>query len=189
MEQQTHYFFAVKIPEQSKILMKEAMESLNTKLPFKKWIHHEDLHITLAFLGFAPQDKLMSAINNVTGSLKGLKQLKLEFNELGIFGSSHSPRIFWVDTKASKELVLVRNKVFSSCLDAGFQLETRPFRPHITLARKWTGEEPFHNGMLDIWKKFHPERMHFEANEVVLYQTHLDKTPKYEEKQVFHLEH
>jgi RNA 2',3'-cyclic 3'-phosphodiesterase len=189
MEQQTHFFFAVKIPEQTKIWMKEVMETLKPILPFKRWVHHEDLHITLAFLGFAPSDKLMKAITNVEDSLNGVKSLILEFNGLGIFGSLQSPRIFWADTKESQVLQLVRNKVFTACSDAGFQLETRPFRPHITLARKWAGEEPFHKGMLEIWENLKPKSMVFETNEVVLYQTHLHKTPKYEIKEVFLLNH
>lgn len=186
--QQTHFFFAVKIPEQTKLMMKDLLESLKEKFPFKRWVHHEDLHITLAFLGFAPSDKLINAIKNVNDAVGGVKPLKLEFKGLGIFGSPNSPRIFWTDTKESKELVMVRNKVYKACLDAGFQLETRPFRPHITIARNWVGQEPFQKELLDSWKTFKYEQTVFETNEIVLYQTHLQKTPKYEEKRVFLLD-
>ncbi len=58
MEQQTHYFFAVKLPEETKLILKSHIEKLKGILPFGRWVHHEDLHITLAFLGHAPVEKI-----------------------------------------------------------------------------------------------------------------------------------
>jgi RNA 2',3'-cyclic 3'-phosphodiesterase len=188
MYKQTHFFFAIKIPLETKLIMKRNSERLKEILPFSRWVHHEDLHITLAFLGNAPSEKLASAREKVHEALRGSKGFILEINKLGIFGKLDSPRIFWGDTKESNELQVVRKKVFTACLDAGFQLETRPFKPHITLARKWAGDKPFQKNLLDVWNDLQPEPLLFKVNEVVLYQTHLDKTPKYEEITIYKLE-
>jgi RNA 2',3'-cyclic 3'-phosphodiesterase len=188
MNKQTHFFFAIKIPLETKLIMKKNTEKLKEILPFSRWVHHEDLHITLAFLGNAPTEKLTSAMENVRATLSGSEGFMLEINKLGIFGKLDSPRIFWADTKESNELQVVRKKVFTACLDAGFQLETRPFKPHITLARKWIGDKPFQQNLLNVWAELQPEPLLFNVNEVVLYQTHLDKTPKYEEKTIYKLE-
>jgi RNA 2',3'-cyclic 3'-phosphodiesterase len=187
MEQQTHYFFAVKIPEETKLIVKSHMDRLKGTLPFKRWVHHEDLHITLAFLGHAPVEKLSIAKDNVQKGLLDTHALELKINQLGIFGNNASPRIFWADTLESPELDDVRNMVFNACKEAGFQLDTRPFRPHITLARKWAGENAFEMQLLDIWKELQPEPLSFIASEVVLYQTQFEKTPKYEAKTRFPL--
>ncbi|MEH7492294.1 RNA 2',3'-cyclic phosphodiesterase [Neobacillus niacini] len=188
MNKQTHFFFAIKIPLETKLIMKKSTEKLIETLPFSRWVHHEDLHITLAFLGNAPSEKLTSAMENVQATLSGSEGFMLEISKLGIFGKLDSPRIFWADTKESNELQVVRKKVFTACLDAGFQLETRPFKPHITLARKWIGDKPFQQNLLNVWAELQPEPLLFNVNEVVLYQTHLDKTPKYEEKTIYKLE-
>lgn len=188
MNKQTHFFFAIKIPLETKLIMKKSTEKLIETLPFSRWVHHEDLHITLAFLGNAPSEKLTSAMENVQATLSGSEGFMLEINKLGIFGKLDSPRIFWADTKESNELQVVRKKVFTACVDAGFQLETRPFKPHITLARKWIGDKPFQQNLLNVWAELQPEPLLFNVNEVVLYQTHLDKTPKYEEKTIYNLE-
>ena len=188
MNKQTHFFFAIKIPLETKLVMRKNTEKLKENLPFSRWVHHEDLHITLAFLGNAPSEKLTSAMENVQATLSGSEGFMLEINKLGIFGKLDSPRIFWADTKESNELQVVRKKVFTACLDAGFQLETRPFKPHITLARKWTGDKPFQQNLLNVWAELQPEPLLFNVNEVVLYQTHLDKTPKYEEKTIYKFE-
>lgn len=188
MNKQTHFFFAVKIPQETKLIMKENSERLKEILPFSRWVHHDDLHITLAFLGNAPSEKLTSAMEKVQGTLSGSKGFILEINKLGIFGKLDSPRIFWADTKESNELQAVRKNVFTACENAGFQLETRPFKSHITLARKWAGDKPFQKNLLNVWDELQSEPLLFKVNEVVLYQTHLDKTPKYEEKTIYKLE-
>jgi 2'-5' RNA ligase len=187
MEPQTHFFFAVRLPEAPKIIMKEHCERMKNLLPFGRWVHFEDLHITLAFLGFSPLEKLEDAKERVKEALFDSNSFPLQINQLGIFGDRKSPRILWADTLESKELQSVRNKVYSACGEAGFQLETRPFRPHITIARKWVGDEPFQEDLLHIWEELQTEPLAFEAKDIVLYQTHLQNTPKYEAKAVFPL--
>jgi RNA 2',3'-cyclic 3'-phosphodiesterase len=177
---QTHFFFALRIPEETKLIMKKYGEKLKESIPFSLWVHHEDLHITLAFLGDAPSEKLLLAEKNVKVALGNSNTFNLQINQLGIFGRKESPRIFFADTSESRELQDLRKKVFMACEEAGFQLETRPFRPHITIARKWKGEGEFQMEFLEIWKELQPEPLMFDAAEVVLYQTNLHKTPKYE---------
>ncbi|MDR7000510.1 RNA 2',3'-cyclic phosphodiesterase [Neobacillus niacini] len=187
MTHQTHFFYAVPLPKEIKLIMKDHCEKLKLSLPFNRWVHHEDLHITLAFLGFASLEQLEKSKEYVRNELRGIHSFSLKINQLGIFGRKESPRIFWGDTIKSDELQSARKKVFTACEDAGFQLETRPFRPHITLARKWSGEEPFQNEMLDVWHELQQNPLAFLASEVVLFQTHLQKTPKYEVKEIFPL--
>jgi 2'-5' RNA ligase len=187
MEHQKHYFFAVRIPEETKVMMKNHIESLKLNIAFNRWVHHEDLHITLAFLGFAPSETLAKAEESVIEAIRGLKPFQLEINRLGIFGKEDSPRVFWADVMESNELQVLKGKVFMACEQAGFELETRPFRPHITLARKWVGNEPFHKEILNVWAGLQPAPLTFVASDVVLYQTHPQKTPKYEASAVFPL--
>jgi RNA 2',3'-cyclic 3'-phosphodiesterase len=187
MERHSHFFFAVRLPEHTKLIMKDHMEEIKERVPFSRWVHYMDLHITLAFLGSAPPDKLAEATKNVKEALIDEPALTLNINKLGFFGSVDSPRVFWADTDETHELKTIRQKVFSACEKAGFQLETRPFRPHITLARKWSGAHPFDKDMLDLWNELQPNPLLFLAGDVVLYQTHLNKTPKYEAINIFPL--
>ncbi|MEH7500659.1 RNA 2',3'-cyclic phosphodiesterase [Neobacillus drentensis] len=187
MEHRSHFFFAVRITEQTKLIMQEHIEKIKESIPFSRWVHYQDLHITLAFLGSAPPDKLAQAENNVKAALIDEKSFTLKIKNLGFFGSVESPRVFWADTEESNDLQTIRKKVFSACEKAGFQLETRPFRPHITLARKWSGVHPFRKEMLDLWEEFQPEPLSFNVDEVVLFQTHLNKTPKYEAIKIYPL--
>ncbi len=188
MEQQPHYFFAVRIPDETKYIMKDHIGKLKEIIPFSRWVYHKDLHITLAFLGGAAPEKLVLAEKNVKEALGNTKAVTLKINDLGIFGKEESPRVFWADTEESNELRTIRQEVFSACTRAGFQLETRPFRPHITLARKWKGEETFQKELLKVWTELQREPLVFQARDVVLYQTHLDQIPKYEAVTIFPLQ-
>jgi 2'-5' RNA ligase len=188
VEQKTHFFFALKLPENIKLMLKQHCEMMKESLRFKSWVHHEDLHITLAFLGYAPPDKLKEAVKKVEEYIHATNSFNLKIDSPGIFGKQDHPRIFFADTDESNELQLVRQKVFSACQDAGFILETRPFRPHITLARKWAGEEPFQREMLEVWSQLQPEPIEFKASDISLYQTHLDRSPKYETIRLFSLD-
>lgn len=188
MEQRSHFFFAVKIPEETKLIMNNHINQLKEIIPFSRWVHYQDLHITLAFLGAAPPEKRAAAEINVNVVLKEAAALSLKIHKLGFFGIENAPRVFWADTEESIELKNIREKVFSACEKAGFHLETRPFRPHITLARKWNGNAAFQQELLEVWHELQPEPLQFETNEVVLYQTHLHQTPKYEVIKRFELE-
>ncbi|GLB58563.1 RNA 2',3'-cyclic phosphodiesterase [Cytobacillus sp. NCCP-133] len=186
-QQNAHFFFALKLPSETKKKLNEHCEELKGKFPFSRWVHHDDYHITLAFLGSAPEDKLIAAAKLVADSIKNVKSFPLFINRLGVFGNESAPRIFWSDTEREERLHYLRDQVFSACKEAGFKLEKRPFKPHITIARKWIGSENFQKSMLDQYNPFKEKTIEFSASGVVLYRTHLDKTPKYESIAIFPL--
>ncbi|WP_316571009.1 RNA 2',3'-cyclic phosphodiesterase [Neobacillus sp. YIM B06451] len=179
----SHYFFAAKIPSETKLAMKNNIDELKKQIPFRRWVHHEDLHITLAFLGAAPESNLERACSLVGGTLANANSFPLVINGLGIFGRKDSPRVFWAALSKSEQLTKLRALVFAACEEAGFQLETRPFSPHVTLARNWEGKFPFDPGKLDQ----PPLNLEFMLEEVVLYRTNIGSTPKYEPVQRFRL--
>lgn len=185
MEQQKHFFFAAVIPEKTKNMMGERLLQLQNTLPFRNWVTPEDLHITLAFLGAAPEERLSKAIETVGESVNGFAPFSISIHQLGIFGKKESPRVLWADMNSSSQLQQIRTKVFSACEQVGFKLETRPFRPHVTLARKWSGEEPFQDLFLEQWKELQPDPITFTVSEIALYQTHLNRKPRYEAVNLF----
>ncbi len=181
MAGQHHYFFAVKLPVEVKTFLNRWVQMHDAKYPFKSWVHPEDYHITLAFLGFAEGKMLERAVKQVRELFAYEKAFELTLNELGTFGPAKSPRIFWADVNSSEDLNSVQKKVYDVCVEEGFELDKKPFKPHITLARKWKIEEPFDRGKLSLLKTSEGEDFSFTVNEIVLYETHLDQSPKYKE--------
>jgi RNA 2',3'-cyclic 3'-phosphodiesterase len=174
----THYFFALSLPNELKKEIHELTAPLREEESFKKWVHPEDYHITLAFLGDASQENLDVAIDTVTHSLHNLGRFPLSLKQFGTFGKSDEPRIFWMGVNPSSSLHQIREKVYEACEEAGFRLDSRPFTPHITIGRKWNKTSSFSKEWLN---EFNPgETPSHHITEVVLYQTHMDRSPKYE---------
>ncbi|MFZ3198864.1 MAG: RNA 2',3'-cyclic phosphodiesterase, partial [Bacillus mycoides] len=53
-------------------------------------------------------------------------------------------------------------------------LDTRPYHPHITVARKWVGEKVF-----DLTNVKELPVTSFQADTITLYESHVKETPKY----------
>lgn len=187
MAQQTHYFLALALPGHIKELLANWRKELDGKLPFKTWVHPEDYHITLAFLGNASFREVADVKKVISKLVEKHHTFQLQINGVGTFGQKSSPRIFWAGVNDSDSLHNLQSDVFHVCTEIGFSLDKRPFHPHITMARKWTGEELFPSEKLD--EIVHPieELCQFTAEHVVLYQTHLNRSPKYQPLAIFPL--
>ncbi|MED1488739.1 RNA 2',3'-cyclic phosphodiesterase [Bacillus smithii] len=177
VEVKTHYFFALRLPDETKEYLYSWRRQFS--LPFKRWVHPNDYHITFAFLGDADPKLLQKAVDTVKRIVEKTPPFSVQIDSIGTFGRKESPRIFWAGTKQNNRLFDIQKQVFQAAKEAGFQLDSKPFRPHITLAKKWNGDISFTDATGFLYAK--PPSHIFQADSVVLYQTHLDRSPMYEE--------
>ena len=114
--------------------VRERLAMVESELPSRhgKWVHPEDRHITLVFLGDVDPDQrpcIEQAADRVHGT-----PFHLEIDQIGYWrrprilgcGPTHPP-------ESLQRLVDDLQRELSIC---GFRPETRPYSPHITLARK-----------------------------------------------------
>ena len=168
-----HYFIAVTLPRHIKETLANYKEEMKSLLPFRSWVHEEDYHITLAFLGSAEQEQLQG-IKKELRRLAAEQELSLTLQGFSTFGRTEHPRIFWAGVNENPALFALQKHVHMICENNGFSLETRPYHPHITVARKWMGEEEFNMKTL---KPLHS--VLFQADTVTLYESNVKETPKY----------
>ncbi|MGX9136072.1 RNA 2',3'-cyclic phosphodiesterase [Rummeliibacillus sp. JY-2-4R] len=180
MDKSTHYFWAVKLPDSIKQTIQNEMEDLKQIFLFDRWVHMNDYHITLAFLGAVDEQKLQTVIERVSEGIKNEKVFPLQIQGINVFGNTKSPRIFWGAVNHESALFQLQEIVHRKCEEVGFTLETRPYHPHITIARKWSGNGEFNTNLLEKYNPFHEKPLSFIADEIVLYKTNLEKAPKYE---------
>ena len=173
----THFFFALTLPDHVKEELDMRLEKLKLAFPFKKWLHYADYHITMAFLGDAPDLKRTEAMNLVKAALENETTFELSLDGIGIFGRPEQPRILWAGVELEQRLFDIQAKVYQACLNAGFKLDSKPFKPHITLARKFTGEFFSFEKASELIAF---EKMQFQASKITLYQTHIGASPSYE---------
>jgi 2'-5' RNA ligase len=183
----THYFLAVPIPQEIKQVYMEWREKNKERLPFKSWVHHEDYHITLAFLGDANASDIEKVKSETARVVVGHNPFRLQLSGLGYFGKKESPRIFWSGIERQPQLQELQRDVFQACRSIGFELEKRDYRPHVTLARRFGMESGFPSHKLEQYFQVDKSLLSYTVDSVVLYQTHLDRSPKYETVSTFYL--
>lgn len=182
-----HFFIAVPISEATKVFIHHWIEANKSDLRFKTWVHQEDYHITLAFLGHVEVNGQLRLLSErVKEIVASIPSFVLSLKGLDVFGRQDSPRIFWAAIENSSPLHYLQKQVFHACNDVGFKLDSKPFHPHITLARKWISEKPYVQ-TTKLQHVFENENLTFLIENIHLYQTHLDQIPKYESIEVFSL--
>ena len=187
MERVPHYFWAVRIPDTIKQTIHDELTRIKPIFPFKRWVDLQDYHITLAFLGAVTAQQLPTIIQAMGDAVSKQQAFRMEIEGLNVFGSQKSPRIFWASVNEVKPLFQLQAIVHNTCLAAGFSLETRPYHPHITLARKWGGSEEFKIDDLVAHNPFGEQALSFQVSEIVLYKSNIENTPKYESIAAFSL--
>lgn len=177
----TNFFFALTLPDETKEYIYEMTEEIRPEFPFKKWLHKADYHITLAFLGNAPDDLRERSMELVREALSDEESFALSLFQIGTFGERNSPRILWTGVTVQERLFDIQKKVYNASLEAGFTLDKKPFKPHITIARKYIGERRFSIEELQEKAGLASKGQHsFTASAVTLYQSHFGASPSYE---------
>ena len=169
-------FCALPLPEETSAAISRWTGELKRSISFRKWVHHQDYHITVQFLG----DTETSVIPAITAALRqaALDQPSFQLNlkGAGAFGQPASPRILWAGIEGETEnLNMLHKRVTEAMVPFGFKPEERPYKPHITAARKYTGGV-MPAGLLEQG----PEPVGWKADSFVLYRTRMDKIPMYE---------
>jgi len=92
----------------------------------------ENAHLTLAFIGDVPKSAL--PILQGVGDRMPKKGFVLSFDSLWAWRASG---VAWIGPAVLPPALLTLHSTLADALvAAGFELETRPFRPHVTLARR-----------------------------------------------------
>ncbi|MDL4839396.1 RNA 2',3'-cyclic phosphodiesterase [Aquibacillus rhizosphaerae] len=177
MLQNMHYFIAIPLSQDIKLWLSDIQNNLKSDktLGYKSWTHQDDLHITLKFLGSVSTgtiDKLMEHLEKINT----ISQFPLTIGGIGTFGNPNQPRVLWSGVSDSNSINSLYDAVEGICVALGFKEEKRPYRPHVTLAKKWSGQ------CIDI-DSFQDdtflEMKNFIVKHIVVYQIHPSDSPKY----------
>jgi RNA 2',3'-cyclic 3'-phosphodiesterase len=185
MGQSSHYFIALPVSSELKEKFLNWQEQSQDELSYKIWPHQADLHITLKFLGAVDQENL----EKLRVSLRSIDQPKFSVTvgSIGTFGKQDKPRVLWAGVENNNLLDDLYKKVELVATSVGFNKEDRPYRPHITLAKKWNGSHEQAENLKAIKENYDKDRFHMNVEEFVLYQIFPSKSPKYENVETFYL--
>ena len=126
-------FIAINLPEE----IKNKLNSFQEKWPDLpvRWIKPENLHITLAFLGYLTSQELWEVIKIVKEIGSRHQSFLINLKKI-IYAppKKFPPRMIWAEGKRSKELNELQKNMQKNLVKASGG-QTSAFTPHITLGR------------------------------------------------------
>jgi 2'-5' RNA ligase len=145
------------------------------------------MHITLRFLGDVPAEGLEPISEAMSRAAHAVPEFRLRLGSYGAFPPEGPPRVLWVglngDIAAVRRLHASLQEELSSL---GHWPETRPFTPHITLARlARNAGHADRRRALQALKASGPGHADFEVGSLSLMASHLktqgaNSGPRYE---------
>lgn len=170
-------FIAINLPEEIKKEL-ERFQIKFSELPVR-WVKKENLHITLAFLGYV-RDEDLPKIIELTKEVAN-RHATFSINLIKVcYGPPKVslPRMVWAIGEKSQELGNLQNDLKNSLMQLSIpQLEEeegRAFIPHITLARirKWDFKQidPEERPQID-----EDINLNFEVKSIEIMESHLKK--------------
>lgn len=124
-------FIAINFNDQIKDSLCETMQKLKNVSVRGNFVRRENLHLTVAFIGETLEiGKVKQAMDKVSAEPFDLK--------LSGFGKFQRDRgdIYWVGVEQNANLFLVYNQLLRELSHAGFAIEKRDYKPHLTLGRE-----------------------------------------------------
>jgi 2'-5' RNA ligase len=126
-------FFAVELPAEARAVLARLSDANRDY----RWSDPSLLHVTLAFLGEQPEERLSALQQIGADAARASQGGVLRLGNSGQFGGKHAPRVLWVDLAGDTEALLaLQRRVDAGLRQHAFATEDRPFRAHITLARR-----------------------------------------------------
>ena len=135
--EQVRSFIGINLPEKVKIGLARLQDQLKSgEISSVKWVEPSDIHLTLKFLGSVTVDKIDEITRALEKATQGIPPFQLKVKELGAFPDLRRVQVVWVGLNGEIDKISqLKQHIESNLLPLGFTPESRPFTPHLTLAR------------------------------------------------------
>jgi len=135
--EQVRSFIAIELPDELKQGLTQLQDRLKSgKQSWVKWVDPYSIHLTLKFLGNIDVDRISAITKAIETAVQGTSPFYLEVKDLGAFPNLKRVQVVWVGVSGEVEkLGHLQQRIESNLAPLGFTAESRPFTPHLTLAR------------------------------------------------------
>ncbi|MBR5768912.1 MAG: RNA 2',3'-cyclic phosphodiesterase [Clostridia bacterium] len=120
-------FVAIEFPQELKDALASVITSLKEQGARANFTRRENMHLTLAFIGETPR---------LADAKAALDTVKAAPFRVALEGSGAFGDVFWVGAHHNPDMQRLAGKVRDALRAAGFTLDPKPFKPHITIARR-----------------------------------------------------
>jgi RNA 2',3'-cyclic 3'-phosphodiesterase len=176
-------FAAVEISQDAKRAVASAVAPWHEAFPKARWAPQDNWHVTLKFLGGTwprlrgwVEERLRAAATDVD-------PFEVALDGLGAFPSAGRARVIWAGVSDTTGRFAALAASIDESLASEFRVETRPWHPHLTVARS---DPPIR--LPEEFARSPVEAVGFRVERVVLFQSHLRRpAPRYEALAAFPL--
>jgi 2'-5' RNA ligase len=124
-------FVGIRVPAELADLLADFGRANLQHAPGVRWTDPNDLHITLKFLG-GVQPAVLDDVRNRLAEIR-MRPFKVSLGRAGFFEAAG---VLFAEVLRTAELHSLQESVERAMIGSGIAREERPYRPHITLARR-----------------------------------------------------
>ena len=147
-------FLAVELSQELRVELADFQQKLKQSIETEvnrntriSWVQPAKIHLTIKFLGDLDEQVLDPLLSTVEQAIGSQSSVNVPLERLGAFPRPYSPRVLWVGPSENWErgaegvrVTELHGAIEQACEGLGFLRETKPFSPHLTLARMKMGE-------------------------------------------------
>ena len=135
MSELVRLFVAVKLPGSEADKLENFLSELRP-LAKIKWVHRNQFHITLKFIGEIESFRLED-VRAALENIKTFEAFNIELDYIGAFPNLNAPRVLWLSgDRGASELAKIARLVNDVLYDeAEIDRDDKKFKAHLTLAR------------------------------------------------------
>ena len=132
----TRTFIALELDESLQAYLGRIIHRMAQELPDLRWVDPAGIHLTLAFLGELSDEQLVEAMQAAELAARKVPPFGYRLSHPGVFGSPRQPRVIWIGIDEPTGKLLQLHQALNRELEQrGFEVDKRPFSPHLTLSR------------------------------------------------------
>jgi len=134
-------FIALELDKGMRDRLARLIETLRERIRGVRWVRPEGIHLTLRFLGYARNDVREALRPALRQAAEDCPAGAGEVSGVGTFPQSGRARVLWIGISVPPSVLRLQQACERAAVAAGFEPETRPFAPHLTLGR-WREPAP-----------------------------------------------
>lgn len=135
-------FLAIELPPAVHPIIRQQQRQIEALLTAAQqgynisWTPPEKVHLTLRFLGETTEPQRQAIQEMLTALTAQQKPFTLSLSQAGCFPTMDTPNIVWLGLEEEGNALLsLQGAIEQQVQAAGFAVERKPFRPHLTIGR------------------------------------------------------
>ena len=133
-----HLFVGVRASMATISALGATVEKLARSAKDLRWVSPTTYHVTLKYLGWVQPEITPALVDAIAAATRGVAPFAVRVRGLGAFPSVAAAKVLYAGVEPSPALADLAARIERAMVDLGFPAETRPYTPHITIARTET---------------------------------------------------